>query len=192
MKVSVLTSIPWLDPSSSQIRAYREAIEQVRFAEELGYDCFWFTEHHFGTHGINSSVLSFAAYVAGITRRIRIGTAVVVAPLYHQVRLAEEIAQVDIVSDGRLELGIGSGYRFDEFRGLNIAHAESRPMFLESLEVLLKAWTGQPFGFKGRHYTVPGETAVRPTPLQQPHPPIWAPAISMNTIQWVVDSGAHL
>ena len=109
MKVSVLTSIPWLDPSSSQTQAYREAIEQVRFADELGYDCFWFTEHHFGTHGINSSVLSWAAYVAGITKRIRIGTAVVVAPLYQPVRLAEEIAQVDLVSDERLELGIGSG-----------------------------------------------------------------------------------
>jgi hypothetical protein len=68
MKVSVLTSIPWLDPSSSQTQAYREAIEQVRFAVELGYDCFWFTEHHFGTHGINSSVLSWAAYVAGIAQ----------------------------------------------------------------------------------------------------------------------------
>ena len=64
MKVSVLTSIPLLDPSSSQIRAYREAIGQVRFADELGYDCFWLTEHHFGTHGISSSVLSWAAYVA--------------------------------------------------------------------------------------------------------------------------------
>ena len=192
MRISVITSIPWLDSSKSHTQVYREAIEQVRHAEQLGFDCVWFTEHHFATHGINSSVLSFAAYVAGITRRIRIGTAVVVAPLYHPVRLAEEIAQVDIVSDGRLELGIGSGYRFDEFRGLNIAHAESRPMFLEALEILLKAWTGEPFGFKGRHYTVPEGTAVRPTPLQQPHPPIWAPAISMNTIQWVVDSGAHL
>jgi alkanesulfonate monooxygenase SsuD/methylene tetrahydromethanopterin reductase-like flavin-dependent oxidoreductase (luciferase family) len=192
MKVSVLTSIPWLDPSSSQTRAYREAIEQVRFAEELGYDCFWFTEHHFGTHGINSSILSWAAYVAGITRRIRIGTAVVVAPLYQPVRLAEEIAQVDLVSDGRLELGIGSGYRFDEFRGLNISPEDSRPMFMEVLEILFKAWTGEPFSHTGKYYSVPEGISVRPTPLQKPHPPLWFPALSPKTIEWVVKMGSRL
>ncbi len=192
MKVSVLTSIPWLDPSSSQIRAYREAIEQVRFAEELGYDCFWFTEHHFGTHGINSSILSWAAYVAGITKRIRIGTAVVVAPLYQPVRLAEEIAQVDLLSDGRLELGIGSGYRFDEFRGLNICPEDSRPMFMEVLEILFKAWTGEPFSHKGEYYSVPEGISVRPTPLQKPHPPLWFPALSPRTIEWVVKMGSRL
>jgi alkanesulfonate monooxygenase SsuD/methylene tetrahydromethanopterin reductase-like flavin-dependent oxidoreductase (luciferase family) len=192
MKVSVLTSIPWLDSSTSQIRAYREAIEQVRFAEELGYDCFWFTEHHFGTHGINPSVLSWAAYVAGITTRIRIGTAVVVAPLYQPIRLAEEVAQVDVVSDGRLELGIGSGYRLDEFRGLNIAPEDSRPMFMEALEILLKAWTGEAFSYQGKYYAVPEGVAVRPTPLQRPHPPLWFPAVSPRTIEWVVKMGAHL
>lgn len=192
MKVSVLTSIPWLDPSISQTQAYREAVEQVRFADELGYDCFWFTEHHFGTHGINPSVLSWAAYVAGITRRIRIGTAVVVAPLYQPVRLAEEIAQVDLVSDGRLELGIGSGYRLDEFRGLNISAENSRAMFVEALEILLKAWTGEPFGHQGKYYSVPEGIAVRPTPLQKPHPPLWFPAVSPKTIQWVVKMGSRL
>lgn len=192
MKVSVLTSIPWLDPSSSQTQAYREAIEQVRFADELGYDCFWFTEHHFGTHGINSSVLSWAAYVAGITKRIRIGTAVVVAPLYQPVRLAEEIAQVDLVSDGRLELGIGSGYRFDEFRGLNVSPEDSRPMFMEVLEILFKAWTGEPFSHKGKYYAVPEGIAVRPTPLQKPHPPLWFPALSPKTVEWVVKMGSRL
>jgi alkanesulfonate monooxygenase SsuD/methylene tetrahydromethanopterin reductase-like flavin-dependent oxidoreductase (luciferase family) len=192
MKVSVLTSIPWLDPSSSQPRAYREAIEQVRFADELGYDCFWFTEHHFGTHGINSSVLSWAAYVAGITKRIRIGTAVVVAPLYQPVRLAEEIAQVDLVSDGRLELGIGSGYRLDEFRGLNVSPEDSRPMFMEVLEILFKAWTGEPFSHKGKYYAVPEGIAVRPTPLQKPHPPLWFPALSPKTVEWVVKMGSRL
>ncbi len=192
MKVSVLTSIPWLDPSSSQTQAYREAIEQVRFSEQLGYDCFWFTEHHFGTHGINSSVLSWAAYVAGITRRIRIGTAVVVAPLYQPVRLAEEIAQVDLVSDGRLELGIGSGYRFDEFRGLNVSPEDSRPMFMEVLEILFKAWTGDPFSYQGKYFAVPEAIAVRPTPVQKPHPPLWFPAVSPKTIEWVVKMGSRL
>src|ERR1700687_123142 len=122
MRISVITSIPWLDSSKSHTQVYREAIEQVRHAEEIGFDCVWFTEHHFATHGINSSVLSFAAYVAGITRRIRIGTAVVVAPLYHPVRLAEEVAEVDLLSGGRLELGIGSGSPFAEVRGLNAQH----------------------------------------------------------------------
>ena len=192
MKVSIVTSIPWLDPATSQAQAYREAVEQVRLADKSGFDCAWFTEHHFATHGINPSVLSFAAYVAGVTSRIRIGTAVVVLPLYHPVRLAEEIAQVDILSEGRLELGIGSGYRFDEFRGLGVIHSESRSMFLESLEVLLKAWRGEPFSHQGKHFDVPEGVSVRPVPLQKPHPPLWAPAISPATIQWVIDAGAHL
>jgi alkanesulfonate monooxygenase SsuD/methylene tetrahydromethanopterin reductase-like flavin-dependent oxidoreductase (luciferase family) len=192
MKVSIVTGIPWLDPAASQAQAYRDAVEQVRLADTLGFDCAWFTEHHFATHGINPSVLSFAAYVAGVTSRIGIGTAVVVLPLYHPVRLAEEIAQVDILSEGRLQLGIGSGYRFDEFRGLGVVHAESRAMFLESLEVLLKAWRGEPFSHRGKYFDVPEGVSVRPTPLQRPHPPLWAPAISPATIQWVIDAGAHL
>jgi alkanesulfonate monooxygenase SsuD/methylene tetrahydromethanopterin reductase-like flavin-dependent oxidoreductase (luciferase family) len=118
--------------------------------------------------------------------RIRIGTAVVVAPLHQPVRLAEEIALVDLVSHGRLELGIGSGYRFGEFRGLNICHEDSGPMFMEVLEILFKACTGEPFSHTGKYYSVPGGIAVRPTPLQKPHPPLWFPALSPKTIEWVV------
>ena len=116
----------------------------------------------------------------------------VVAPLYQPVRLAEEIAQVDLLSEGRLELGIGSGYRFDEFRGLNIRPEDSRPMFMEVLEILFKAWTGEPFSHKGKYYSVPEGIAVRPTPLQKPHPPLWFPALSPKTIEWVVTMGSRL
>jgi alkanesulfonate monooxygenase SsuD/methylene tetrahydromethanopterin reductase-like flavin-dependent oxidoreductase (luciferase family) len=192
MKVSMITSIPWLDSSSSHEEVYREAVEQVRLADELGFDCAWFTEHHFGTHGINGAVLPFAAYIAGVTRRIRIGTAVVVAPLYHPMRLAEEVAEVDLLSGGRLELGIGSGYRSDEFRGYNVAPAESRARFHEIIEVLLKAWKGAPFGHDGTFYKVPDGIAVRPVPRQKPHPPIWVAAFSPATVEWVARSGFHL
>lgn len=189
MKISVITSVPWIDPKASQAQAYREAVEQVRFAEDLGFDCMWFTEHHFGTHGINSAVLAFAAYVAGITKRIRVGTAVVVTPLYHPVRLAEEIAAVDVLSGGRLELGLGSGYRLDEFRGVNIAPEEGRPRFFEILDILLKAWQGEPFSYDGKFYKVPPGITVRPVPLQHPHPPIWMPGVSPKTLEWVAQAG---
>ena len=192
MKVSIITSIPWLDSSRSHEEVYREAVEQVRLADELGFDCAWFTEHHFGTHGINGAVLPFAAYVAGITRRIRVGTAVVVAPLYHPMRLAEEVAEVDLLSGGRLELGIGSGYRFDEFRGYNVEPAESRARFPEIIEILLKAWQGAPFSYEGKYYKIPDGIAVRPVPLQKPHPPLWVPAFSPSTVEWVARNGYRL
>src|SRR5260370_1334851 len=185
MKVSIITSIPWLDSSRSHEEVYREAVEQVRLADELGFDCAWFTELHFGTNGINGAVLPFAAYIAGITRRIRVGTAVVVGPLYHPMRLAEEVSEVDLLSGGRLELGIGSGYRFDEFRGYNVEPAESRARFPEIVEILLKAWQGAPFSYEGKYYKIPDGIAVRPVPLQKPHPPLWVPAFSPSTVDWV-------
>jgi len=192
MKVSIITSIPWLDSSRSHEEVYREAVEQVRLADELGFDCAWFTEHHFGTHGINGAVLPFAAYIAGITRRIRVGTAVVVAPLYHPMRLAEEVSEVDLLSGGRLELGIGSGYRFDEFRGYNVEPAESRARFPEIIEILLKAWEGAPFSYEGKYYKIPDGIAVRPVPLQKPHPPLWVPAFSPSTVEWVARNGYRM
>lgn len=188
MKVSIVTGIPWVE-GRTHAQVYRETIEQVKYAEELGFDCVWFTEHHFATHGINPSILPLMAYIAGITKRIRIGTAVVVLPLYHPLRLAEDIATVDIVSEGRLELGIGSGYRLDEFKGFAIPAEESRGMFLETLEVLFKAWSGEPFSYEGRYYQVPEGTSVRPIPLQKPHPPIWVAAISPKSLEWIAQRG---
>ena len=127
MKISLVTPLPWT-AGTTHAQVYREAVEQVSYAEELGFDCVWFTEHHFATHGINPSVFSFLGYVAGITTWIRLGTAVAVVPLYHPLRLAEDVATVDFVSNGRLELGIGSGYRHDEFTGFRVAQEDSRAM----------------------------------------------------------------
>lgn len=191
MKISIVTSMPWLSGPKTHAEVFREGVEQVVHAEQLGFDCAWFTEHHFGKHGINSSVLSYIAYVAGVTRHIHLGPAVVVAPLYQPVRLAEDAATVDILSGGRLEFGIGSGYRLDEFRGLNVRPEESRAMFHEIVEVLLKAWSGEPFSHRGKYYTVDDGIAVRPVPLQKPHPPIWVPAISPSTIDYVARNGFH-
>ncbi|MBM4255878.1 MAG: LLM class flavin-dependent oxidoreductase [Deltaproteobacteria bacterium] len=188
MKMSLVTPIPWTT-GTTYTQVYREAIEQVRYAEELGFDCVWFTEHHFATHGINPSVFSFIGYVAGVTKRIHLGTAVAVVPLYHPLRLAEDVATVDIVSNGRLELGIGSGYRQDEFKGFRVAQEESRAMLLEGVEILQRAWTGGPFGYHGKYHIVPEGTVVRPTPLQKPHPPIWVAGVSPQTLEWVARQG---
>ena len=96
------------------------------------------------------------------------------------------------MSDGRLELGIGSGYRLDEFRGLNICPEDSRPMFMEVLEILFKAWTGEPFSHTGKYLFGAGRYSVRPTPLQKPHPPLSYPALSPKTIEWVAKMGSRL
>jgi alkanesulfonate monooxygenase SsuD/methylene tetrahydromethanopterin reductase-like flavin-dependent oxidoreductase (luciferase family) len=188
MKIGMVTSVPWTN-GTTHAQAFRETIEQVRYAEELGFDCVWFTEHHFATHGINPSVFSFLGYLAGITQRIHLGTAVAVVPLYHPLRLAEDAATVDIVSNGRLELGIGSGYRHDEFKGFNVSHEEARARFLEGVEILLRAWTGEPFSYQGKYYTVPEGTVVRPVPLQRPHPPLWVAGVSPPTLEWIARQG---
>ena len=188
MKISLVTPIPWTT-GTTHAQVYREAIEQVRYAEALGFDCVWFTEHHFATHGINPSVFSFLGYVAGITTRIRLGTAVAVVPLYHPLRLAEDVATVDIVSNGRLELGIGSGYRHDEFTGFRVAQEDSRAMLREGVEILLRAWAGEPFAYHGRYHTIPEGTLMRPVPVQQPHPPIWVAGVSPHTREWIAQRG---
>jgi alkanesulfonate monooxygenase SsuD/methylene tetrahydromethanopterin reductase-like flavin-dependent oxidoreductase (luciferase family) len=150
---------------------YEQAIELAVDAERLGFDSVWLTEHHFVDDGYMPSLLAVAAAIAVRTERITIGTGLVLAPLHDPIRLAEDAATVDVLSRGRLVLGLGMGWRREEFEGLGIPMAERRTRLLDAVSVLRQAWgDGLVTGTKRRPY--PG-VSVRPKPYRAGGPPIW-------------------
>lgn len=157
-------------------------LEQMEYAEELGFDSVWLAEHHFSEYSMMSDAMLLASHVAARTRRVRIGVAVSVLPFHNPIRLAEQTAAVDCLSNGRLDHGVGRGYQPEEFRGFGISMAESRARFDECLEIMLKAWTQERFSHQGRFFQIP-EISVYPRPLQQPYPPLLVASVSDETIR---------
>ena len=145
----------------------RHEIEQMMWTEELGFDSIWLTEHHFIDYGLSVSPAVLAAAAAMRTRRVRIGLAAAILPFHDPVRLAEELAMVDILSEGRLDVGVGRGNRPVEFEGYRVPQIENRERFDESLAIIVKAWTAERFSFEGRHFTIP-EVRVSPTHRRSP------------------------
>ena len=156
---------------------YGKWIEQVILAEELGFECAWFTEHHFGRFGgmLPSPPMLMAA-LAQRTQRIRLGTAVVLLPLHHPLHVAEETAMLDILSNGRIEVGVGRGMASQPYQLFGTDPAIAQEKLEEQVEMLLAAWTEVPFRWEGKYYQCPSPITLRPTPLQRPHPPLWMPA----------------
>src|ERR671928_582545 len=111
-------------------------LEQVEWTEELGFDEVWFTEHHFIDYGLSVDPAALASAAASRTRRVRIGLAAAILPFHHPLRLAEQMALVDIISNGRLDVGVGRGNRPAEFRGYNVPQIESRDRFDETVEIM--------------------------------------------------------
>jgi probable F420-dependent oxidoreductase len=159
---------PWRQPFP---RLYADMLEQIEWAEQMGYDDVWLTEHHFCDDGHAPSILPLAAAVAVRTKRIRIGTGVLLLPLHHPVRVAEDGATIDILSSGRFELGVGVGYRPIEFDGLGVARSERGSRTDEGLEIIRRLWSGETLTFRGRHFQLDA-IAIDPPPVQSP-PPIW-------------------
>lgn len=167
---------------------YQETIEQIVYAEELGFDTAWLAELHFNPRfSIMPAPLLVAAAVAQRTARIRLGTAVLLLPLQHPLRTAEEAAVVDLLSQGRLELGVGRGMIAIHFQGFNIPREESRERFEEALTIITQAWTCETVQFNGTYFHVP-ETMVVPKPVQKPHPPL---RIAANSPETAMFAGEH-
>ncbi len=148
---------------------YASMLSQVELAEQLGFDSIWLTEHHFTDDGYLPSMLPAAAAIAARTKRVTIGTYVLLAPFQHPVKLAEDAAVVDVISGGRLRLGIGLGYRQEEFDGFGVPRRERLGRTLETLEILRRAWTGERFSFKGKYFDLK-DVRVLPRPASLPHP----------------------
>jgi alkanesulfonate monooxygenase SsuD/methylene tetrahydromethanopterin reductase-like flavin-dependent oxidoreductase (luciferase family) len=182
MKFGLFYEIPCA-PNQSPAQRYEETLAQIELADELGFETAWLAELHFHRPlSIMSAPLLVAAALARRTRRIRLGIAVNVLPLHHPVRCAEETATLDVLSGGRMEFGAGRGALAMHFEGFNIPQDEAGERFLESLEVIKKAWTEENFSYQGKFFTI-GEVSVVPKPVQQPHPPIRVASNSPETFQ---------
>ena len=178
-------------PSVAHPDVVRHEIEQMTWTEELGFDSVWLTEHHFIDYGLSVSPAVLAAAAAMRTRRVRIGLAAAILPFHDPVRLAEELAIVDILSEARLDVGVGRGNRPVEFEGYRVPQIENRERFEECLAIMLKAWTTERFAFAGRHFNIP-EVRVIPKPLQRPHPPVYVVCTSPDTIEATAQRGAPM
>jgi alkanesulfonate monooxygenase SsuD/methylene tetrahydromethanopterin reductase-like flavin-dependent oxidoreductase (luciferase family) len=156
--------------------------EMVRLAEDIGFDVAWFAEHHFTNYSVSPSPLLTAASFASRTRHIRLGVAVVVLPLYHPLRLAQEIAFVDRLSGGRLILGVGTGYQPYEFERFGVPIADKNGLFLEYWDVVEQCLTQGRVTFAGRHIRVP-ETVLSLAPVQRPIPPLFLTSLQPDILR---------
>ena len=178
-------------------QGYESFIEYVIEADRLGFRQFFMVEHHFTGQGQVSASMTLLAYLAARTRHIRLGTAVVVLPWHNPVLVAEQVATLDLLSGGRVDFGIGKGYRQAEFDGFCIPMAEATERFDEAAEIIRKAWTtphdkdGGRFSHHGKrwHYD---NIVVEPAPVQRPHPPLWLAAGSHDSIRRAAREGYNL
>ena len=172
-------------PGMDEARAFDESLAEMTAAEDLGFDAVWLAEIHFQKErSVLSSPLVIAAAIAARTRRVKIGIAVQVLPLSHPLRLAEDVATVDHLSKGRLDLGVGRSGLPEHYHGFNIPYSESRERFQETLEILLKAWTQDRFTHEGKYFQF-RDVCVLPKPYQKPHPPIRVAATTQETYSMV-------
>ena len=173
-------------------QGYRDYINYVREAEDLGFESVFVVEHHFTGVGQVSASLGLLSYLAGCTTRIRLGTAVVVLPWHNPVLVAEAAATVDLLSNGRLDFGVGKGYRDVEFDGFCVPMDEATERFDEAMDVIRKAWTSTGrFSHHGKRWNYEN-IVVEPAPVQRPHPPFWLGAGSEESIRRAAREGYNL
>jgi len=169
--------------------AFDQSMEQMKAAEDLGFDAVWLAEIHFQKdRSVLSSPLVIASALAVATRKVKIGIAVQVLPLSHPLRLAEDVATVDHLSKGRLEFGIGRSGLPGHYQGFNIPYSESRERFLETLEILRQAWTQERFSHAGKFWQFT-DVCIMPKPYQKPHPPLRVAATTEETYPMVARMG---
>ena len=180
MELTAAIEFDLRDPNN-QPAAFRDSFQQVDAAEESGFHSIWLAERHFQPQrSVLSSPIVVAAAIADRTERVRIGIAVQVLPLNHPIRIAEEAATVDQISQGRFNFGIGRSGLTISYSGYNIPYSESRGRFWESLEVIKRAWTTDEFSYEGEYYNF-HNVRLMPKPYQKPHPPIRMAAASSES-----------
>src|SRR5712691_5768223 len=175
----------------SYANLYAKHLELCVEAEELGFDTIWLSEHHFVKDGYSPSVLPLAAAIASRTTRIRIGTLVLLMPLHNPLHVAEDAATIDVLSNGRFDLGLGQGYVPREFAGFNIPREERSRRLREGVEILRRVFTEDNVTFEGKSYAV-RDVTLYPKPVQKPHPPIWIGARSRSATERAARNGYHL
>jgi alkanesulfonate monooxygenase SsuD/methylene tetrahydromethanopterin reductase-like flavin-dependent oxidoreductase (luciferase family) len=188
MKLGVLQFFSWPERRVALAAVFARALERIAIMDQSGFDAVWLAEHHFSSFSVCPSVHMMGVLAAARTRRLRIGTGVSLAPFYHPLRLAEEVALLDVLSGGRVNWGAGRGFARVEFENFGVPPAESTERFHEAVEIVLRAWTEERLHFAGKHFRFDG-VEVLPKPLQQPHPPVWMAATSEGAIAWAAGRG---
>jgi alkanesulfonate monooxygenase SsuD/methylene tetrahydromethanopterin reductase-like flavin-dependent oxidoreductase (luciferase family) len=173
MKFGIFILPSWPEAeTSNQGRIYHEAVEQIQYAEELGFDAVWLAEHHFTRFGIIPSAIPFATYVAAHTKTIRIGTGVSVLTFHNPIFMAEETAMLDVLSNGRLDFGVGRGQVVYEYNNFKVEYDSRTQRFQEIVDIILGLWSTPGFTYHGKYYSVDDMT-IAPVPVQRPHPPMY-------------------
>ena len=173
MKFGIFILPSWPEAETAhQGRIYHEAVEQIQYAEELGFDAVWLAEHHFTRFGIVPSAIPFATYVAAQTRTIRIGTGVSVLTFHNPIFTAEEAAMLDVLSNGRLDFGVGRGQVVYEYNNFKVEYDSRTRRFQEIVDIILGLWSTPGFTYHGQYYSV-DDLTITPTPIQRPHPPMY-------------------
>jgi alkanesulfonate monooxygenase SsuD/methylene tetrahydromethanopterin reductase-like flavin-dependent oxidoreductase (luciferase family) len=188
VKVGILQFFSWPERRVPLPTVYERALQRIEIMDQTGYDAVWLTEHHFNDYSVCPSIPVMGAYAAARTKRLRIGTGVTLAAFYHPLRLAEEIALLDILSGGRVNWGAGRGFDPQEFKVFGVAPEESRARFRESVDIVVQAWMNDRISYRGRYFSFE-DTEVLPKPLQRPHPPMWVAAGSSEALEWAAAAG---
>ncbi len=176
-------------PDEAPAAAFATALDQIEAADRWGLDAIWLAEiHQQARRSVMSAPMTVASAIAARTKHIKIGTGVQVLPLCHPLRLAEETATVDQISRGRLLFGVGRSGNPRSYQAYGVPYSESRERFLETLEIVKRAWTQERFSYEGRYWQFDNAAAV-PQPYQRPHPPIRVAAASEETFPSLGEAG---
>ncbi len=175
-------------PTMDDHAVIEETIEQCILADEMGFDAVWFVEHHFlTTFSMSPCPEIILTAIAAQTKRIRLGFGVVILPYHHPIRVAERIAMLDHISNGRVEFGTGRSAPYEQ-TGMGIDPRLTREMWEESISMIPKIWESETFEWEGRFWSVPPRE-VLPKPYQKPHPPIWVASLQPATYQLAAEKG---
>ena len=188
MKLGVLQFFSWPERRVPLNTVYDRALQRIDVMDRTGYDAVWLAEHHFSTYSVCPSVHLMGMHVADRTEHLRIGMAVTLASFYHPLRIAEEVALLDVLSGGRVNWGTGRGYDRTEYETFRVTEQESYARFREHVDIVRQAWTNERLTYHGTYWDFDG-VEVLPKPLQQPHPPMWVAASSPDAVTWCAEHG---
>jgi alkanesulfonate monooxygenase SsuD/methylene tetrahydromethanopterin reductase-like flavin-dependent oxidoreductase (luciferase family) len=182
MKFGIMNLFPVREGESDR-NVMLDTLEEIELADQLGFDSVWLAEHHFSEYGILGNPLNFGMAIAERTEQIRIGTAVLVLPFYDPIRLAEDAATLDVISGGRLTLGVGRGYQPREFAGFRTTLEESKARYQETLDIIRLAWAEETWRYEGEIYKFADEMTTYPRPFQPGGPPILQGTVSPDSFR---------
>jgi alkanesulfonate monooxygenase SsuD/methylene tetrahydromethanopterin reductase-like flavin-dependent oxidoreductase (luciferase family) len=188
MKVGMSVFMQNANNKWSDYQVYRDNLKLADQAEPLGFDSIWSVEHHFTPYTMVPDVVQFLTYMAGRTSKIELGTMVIVLPWHDPVRVAEQIAMLDLMSDGRIIIGFGRGAATVEYNGFRVAMEESRERFVEAAEVVVKALANERFEHQGKFFQIP-EMSIRPRPFSHPERRLYGAAVSPDTAERMANLG---